>query len=117
MRAEQNLTGTEETKAENLVSDDAKMDQMTNPNQNNTGDVEHHRVSVLDETVVVKHINDSAITKDHESFSLVASSLNDENFMNRPAVDTREHIINMFDASKMDNSSLSRSRQNALGMI
>ena len=82
-----------------------------------TSSVDAHRVSLLDETVVVKQINDSAITKDHESFSLVASSLNDENLLNRPQVDTREHIINMFDASKMDNSSLSRSRQNAQGMI
>ena len=82
-----------------------------------TSSVDAHRVSLLDETVVVKQINDSAITKDHESFSLVASSFNDENLLNRPQVDTREHIINMFDASKMDNSSLSRSRQNAQGMI
>ena len=75
-------------------------------------------MSLLDETIVVKQINDSAITKDHESFSLVESSINDENFLNRPAVDTREHIMNMFDASKMDASSVvSYSRQNAIGTI
>ena len=99
-QVDQNLTGTEEVGDANQVNDQ-----------------EHHRVSLLDETIVVKHINDSAITKDHESFSLVESSINDENFLIRPAVDTREHIMNMFDASKMDNSSVSYSRQNAIGTI
>ena len=32
------------------------------------------RVSLLDETIVVKHINESAITKDQESVSLVNES-------------------------------------------
>lgn len=41
-----------------------------------------HRVSLLDETIVVKHINESAITKDHESFLLGDKSL-DENFIQK----------------------------------
>ena len=32
------------------------------------------RVSLLDETIVVKHINESAITKDQESVSLINDS-------------------------------------------
>ena len=33
------------------------------------------RVSLLDETIVVKHINESAITKDQESVSLINDSI------------------------------------------
>lgn len=67
----------------------------------------------LDETFVVKHINESAITKDQESFSLAESSIEGLNNLQRPpAAYTQEQIMNMFDASKMDNSSVSKSRQN-----
>ena len=36
------------------------------------------RVSLLDETVVVRQINESAITKDQESFSLAELSLEEQ---------------------------------------
>ena len=61
-------------------------------------------------------MNELAIKKEHESFSLVESSIHEENFDNQPAsAETHEGIMNMFDASKMDNSSVSKSRQNILG--
>lgn len=56
-----------------------------------------HRVSLLDETIVVKHINESAITKDYESFHLCDKSL-DENFIQK----LQQEQIMMFDASKLD---------------
>ena len=55
------------------------------------------RVSLLDETLVVKHINESAIYKDHESFSVADSSLG-ANLLRG----LQNEYIMMFDASKLD---------------
>jgi hypothetical protein len=56
------------------------------------------RVSLLDETFVVKHINESAIYKDHESFSLADSFLG-ANMLR--GLQQNEDVM-MFDASKLD---------------
>ena len=109
VKAVSNLSGTTQL-------EDGEDAQNMMGNQDDGADVDNnHRVSLLEETFVVKHINESAITKDHESFSLVESSINDENYLHRPTVDTHEQIMNMFDASKMDNSSVHKSRQNTVG--
>ena len=67
------------------------------------------RVSLLDETIVVKHINESAITKDQESVSLINDSylLEDQHNLKTSIEDDQ---ILMFDASKLDTSSFNRSR-------
>ena len=67
------------------------------------------RVSLLDETIVVKHINESAITKDQESVSLINESylLEDQHNLKTSIEDDQ---ILMFDASKLDTSSFNRSR-------
>ena len=59
-------------------------------------------MSFLDQTLVVKHMNESSITKDQESFSLVNNSL-EENFGRR--VDANQ--LMMFDASKLEVTSSS----------
>ena len=67
------------------------------------------RVSLLDETIVVKHINESAITKDQESVSLINDSILLEDQHNLKTSIEDDQIL-MFDASKLDTSSFNRSR-------
>ena len=67
------------------------------------------RVSLLDETIVVKHINESAIIKDQESVSFINDSILLEDQHNLKTSIEDDQIL-MFDASKLDTSSFNRSR-------